>query len=129
MKGGSHGHKGDHHERHNAHSEHHHHAGHKGAVVHVHAKADGGKVMEKEPGKEHEDERTRSMVEEEERGEKRGGKVKGHEAKPRADRRARGGRMTPKSPFTGAGNTPKMSYESKLSHVDTGGMGDMPRPR
>lgn len=82
--------------------------------------AKGGKVME--------DERTKEMEEREERGEKRGGKVKGHEAKPRMDRRARGGRMTPKSPFSGAGNAPKMSYESKLSHVDVGGKGSTPRP-
>lgn len=114
------GHNGPHHEKHRAHSEHHHHAGHKGAVVHVHAKAKGGEVME--------DERTKEMVEREDRGEKRGGKVKGMMAKMRHDRRARGGRMTPKSPFSGAGNTPKMSYESKLSHVDVGGKGDTPRP-
>lgn len=86
-------------------------------------KAEGGKVKE--------DERTKEMVEEEDRGEKRGGKVKGHEAKPRADRRARGGRMTPKSPLTGAGDMhgPGTSYESKLSHINEGGKGSgQPRP-
>jgi hypothetical protein len=113
---------GDHKEEHKAHSEHHHHAGHKGAVVHVHAKAKGGKVME--------DERTKEMVDEEDRGEKRGGGVKGMKPKARADRRARGGRMTPKSPMTGAGNMhgPGTSYESRLGHIDEGGKGRETRP-
>jgi hypothetical protein len=83
-------------------------------------KAKGGAVKE--------DERTREMVDEEDRGEKRGGKVKGHMAKPRADKRARGGRMTPKSPFSGAGDAPKMSYQSKLGHIDEGGKGRDTRP-
>jgi len=127
MKSGSHGHVGKHEEEHKAHSEHHHHAGHKGAVVHVHAKAAGGRMEPPEP-KAKEDERTKEMVAEEDRGEKRGGSVKGKMTKHRADRRARGGRMTPKEPFSGAGSTPKMSYESKLSHVDMGGKGSEPRP-
>ena len=133
MKGHGHGHQGHgghhqggHHQGHHGHHGHHghqasHHQGHQGHVV-VIPKARGGKVME--------DERTKEMVEREDRGEKRGGKVKGHMAKPRADRRARGGRMTPKSPFTGAGNMhgPGTSYESRLSHIDEGGEGRETRP-
>lgn len=114
MKSGS----KEHHKEH--HSEHMHKGHHKGAVVHVHAKKDGGEVME--------DERTKEMTEREERGEKRGGPVKGKKTKERHDRRARGGRMTPKSPFTGAGNMTHMSYESKLSHTDDGGKGRETRP-
>jgi hypothetical protein len=38
-------------------------------------------------------------------GKKGGGKVFGDMPKPRMDKRARGGRMTPSSPFSGAGDT------------------------
>jgi len=113
------GHSGHHKEEHKAHSEHHHHAGHKGAVVHVHAKKKGGKVME--------DERTKEEVSEEMEGHKRGGEVKGEEARHRPDRRARGGRMTPKSPFSGA-DTGRASYQSTVKGVDEGGKGKEVRP-
>lgn len=113
------GHSGHHKESHMAHSEHHHHAGHKGAVVHVHAKKAGGKVME--------DERTKEEVRDEMDGHKRGGHVEGKKARMRPDRRARGGRMTPKSPFSGA-DTGRASYVSKLSGNDMGGKGKEPRP-
>lgn len=109
------GHKGKEH-----HSEHEHKAEHKGHVMHVHMKKDGGKVME--------DERTKEMVEREDRGEKRGGAVKGAAPKHRADKRARGGRMTPKSPMSGAGNVSHMPYEGHLTMNDMGGKGREPRP-
>lgn len=112
------GHKG-HHEHH---SEHEHKAHHKGHVahVHMHMKKRGGEVME--------DERTREMEEREERGEKRGGAVKGEKPKHRMDKRARGGRMTPKSPLSGAGHMTHMPYEGHLTHNDMGGKGREPRP-
>ena len=89
--------------------------------------------IEKKPGKEppegkaKEDERTKEMVEEEDKGHKFGGKVKGKAVGGRLDRRARGGRMTPKSPLSGA-EVKKMPYESSLKGVDTGGKGDRVRP-
>lgn len=83
-------------------------------------KAMGGKMIPP-------DSRTKAMVAEEREGHKAGGKVKGDAAKPRLDKRARGGRMTPKSPMTGA-TTKAMPYESTLSHIDTGGKGSQPRP-
>jgi hypothetical protein len=88
---------------------------HRGGRMH---KARGGKVMEHEPGKEFEDERTEGMVHEEEEGKKHGGKVKGHHPKHRMDRRARGGRMTPKEPFSGA-DGPNPAYAR--SHPPKGG--------
>lgn len=91
------------------------------------AKAAGGKTIGDVPP----DARTKAMVERERAGQKHGGKVKGAAPKPRADKRARGGRMTPKSPFSGAGDMtgPGKSYESKLDHLDTGGKGtSQPHP-
>lgn len=95
-----------------------------------HMKADGGKVMgEEKKSAVPEDERTKAMIAREEEVRKHGGKVKGHASKPRLDKRARGGRMTPKSPFSGAGDAPKMGYESRLDHIDVGGKGtSQPHP-
>lgn len=87
-------------------------------------------AMKKEPssGKPMEDERTREMVEREERGEKRGGRIGGHMAKARHDRRARGGRMTPKAPYSGA-DGPNPSYaRSSLPSPGTEGKGKEVRP-
>lgn len=81
----------------------------------------GGKVVE--------DERTKEMVAREEDGQKRGGMVKGKAPKARADKRARGGRMTPKSPMTSAANVSHMPYEGQLSQNDTGGKGKDTQPR
>lgn len=95
-------------------------------------KAEGGKVMGDE--RDHPvppDARTKAMVAREREGQKHGGKVTGAASKPRLDKRARGGRMTPKSPFSGAGDMagPGKSYESKLDHIDTGGKGtSQPHP-
>ncbi len=47
----------------------------------------GGRMMKKKEHKKH------------------GGKVEGHKPEHRADKRARGGRMTPASPLSGAGET------------------------
>jgi hypothetical protein len=102
--------------------------GHQGHVVVV-KKAHGGKVEGVErKEKPMEDERTEEMEKREMRGEKRGGAVKGGAAKHRPDKRARGGRMTPKEPMSGAGNMTKMSYEGSYSSNDTGGKGREPRP-
>jgi len=49
-------------------------------------------------------------------------------SKPRLDKRARGGRMTPKSPMTSAANMSKMSYEGTMDHLDEGGKGPSVRP-
>jgi hypothetical protein len=85
---------------------------------HVMKKADGGSVKPKE------DQRTKAMIGDGDRDDyKHGGKVAGKAAKPRLDRRARGGRMTPKSPFSGADTSKKMPYESKLDHLNEGGKG------
>lgn len=75
-----------------------------------------------------EDERTKEMVEEEEKSRKFGGKVGGAAPRVHLGRRARGGRMTPKSPFSGA-DVKHMSYETTLKGVDEGGGGKGgPRP-
>lgn len=94
---------------------------------------DGGRTEPAEP-KPKEDERTKEMVEEEEKGHKRGGAIKGRAAGGRLDKRKRGGglghfasggRMTPKSPFSGA-DTKKMPYESTLHGIDEGGKKALP---
>jgi len=132
--GHGHGH-GGHHQGHHGHQGHGHH-GHQGhAIVVVPGKkARGGKVKdgvrEESRGmspRPMEDERTREMEEREERGEKRGGKVSGHHAKARHDRRARGGRMTPKSPFSGA-DGPNPSYARSHPTTKFEGEGEHPRP-
>ena len=46
------------------------------------------------------------------KGKKHGGKIKGDAPKMRADKRARGGRMTPASPLTGAGNMSEPSAKN-----------------
>lgn len=93
-----------------------------------HKKADGGPVMEKEPGKKFADERTKGMEREEEEGRKHGGKVKGKMAHHRADKRARGGRMTPKEPLSGA-DGPNPSYaRSSLPKPGMEGKGDTVHP-
>ena len=90
---------------------------------HPHRKAeprkDGGRTEPKMP-KSKEDERTEEMVDEEEKGHKRGGEVKGKHSRHHLGKRARGGRMTPKSPFSGA-DVKKAPYESTLHGVDSGG--------
>ena len=88
------------------------------------ARKDGGRTEPHEP-KPKEDERTKEMVEEEEKGHKRGGHVKGRAMGGRLDKRARGGRMTPKSPFSSA-DTKKMPYESSLRGIDEGGKKALP---
>lgn len=94
-----------------------------------HMKAEGGKVEGVEKAsKPMEDERTREMVDREKMGQKRGGSVKGKPAMHRADKRARGGRMTPKEPLSGAGNMSHMPYEGHYSGNDMGGKGKDPRP-
>lgn len=93
-----------------------------------HKKADGGPIMDKEPGKKFEDSQTKGMVEEEDEGHKHGGKVKGHSAKPRADRRARGGRMTPKEPLSGADGANPEYARSSLPKPGTQGKGDEVHP-
>ena len=90
-------------------------------------KEGGGPVMEKEPGKVPADKRTDAMVAREKMGQKRGGSVKGAAAKSRPDKRARGGRMTPKSPFSGA-DGPGLGYEGHYSGNDMGGKGKEPHP-
>ena len=95
---------------------------------HMAKKNGGGPVMEDEPGKVPADERTKAMVARGMEGKKHGGSVKGDAAKHRPDKRARGGRMTPKQPLSGAGDMPHMAYESKLSGNDMGGAGKDPRP-
>jgi len=90
-------------------------------------KAMGGRTEPAEP-KAKADERTKEMVSEEEKGRKAGGKVMGSQSKPRPDRRARGGRMTPSSPFSGA-DGPNPSYaRSSLPKPGTQGKGDTVRP-
>lgn len=113
MKSGHHGHHG-----HQGHHGHHGHQGHQGHVV----------VVKKHGGKVKEDERTKEMVHEEEEGHKHGGKVKGEHGRHHLGRKARGGRMTPKSPFTGA-DVKKAPYESTLHGIDEGGKGShIPHP-
>lgn len=122
----AHGHASHSHQGHHGHQGH----GHQGhAIVVVPGrKAKGGPVMEKEPGKKMEDERTREMVSEEEEGRKRGGKVKGAHARPRADKRARGGRMTPKEPFSGADGPNPPYARSREPSPGTEGKGREVRP-
>jgi hypothetical protein len=88
-------------------------------------KAAGGSVA---PSKVPADERTNSMVKREMEGHKRGGEVKGAMPKHRLDKRARGGRMTPKSPLSGAGDMKRMPYEGTMDHQDEGGKGPTVRP-
>ena len=83
-------------------------------------KAEGGKVPA--------DERTDAMVKREMEGHKRGGKVAGCAPKARLDKRARGGRMTPKEPYSGAGNMSKSSYMGTNDRIDDGGKGPTVRP-
>lgn len=93
-------------------------------MVAKHAK--GGPVEPKER-KPKEDERTREMVDEEDEGHKHGGKVHGKHAAPRADKRARGGRMTPKEPFSGAdGANPSYARSHRSSKSE--GVGKEVRP-
>jgi hypothetical protein len=89
-------------------------------------RAKGGPVEPKER-KPKEDERTEEMVREEDEGHKHGGKVKGHHAMHRADRRARGGRMTPKEPFSGA-DGPNPSYARSHRRSESEGVGKDVRP-
>lgn len=90
---------------------------------HTMKKADGGKVARPIA-----DPRTDDMVKREMEGHKRGGKVEGKMPKHRLDKRARGGRMTPKSPLSGAGDMKRMSYEGTMDHQDEGGKGPTVRP-
>jgi len=91
---------------------------------HTMKKADGGAVDKKVPNSEP----VNSMVKREMEGRKRGGKVSGAAAKHRLDKRARGGRMTPKSPLSGAGDMKRMPYEGTMDHQDEGGKGPTVRP-
>jgi hypothetical protein len=86
--------------------------------------AEGGRTEPKEP-KAKEDERTKEMVAEEKEGHKRGGEVKGEKARMHLGKKARGGRMTPKSPFSGA-DVKKAPYESTLGGHDEGGRKALP---
>ena len=86
-------------------------------------KAAGGEVAKVPEGS-----RTEAMVKREMDGHKRGGKVEGKMAKQRLDKRARGGRMTPKSPLSGAGDMKRMGYEGTMDHQDEGGKGPTVRP-
>lgn len=89
-------------------------------------RARGGRTEPSE-GKPMEDERTKELEAKEKEGHKRGGEVKGHHSKPRMDRRARGGRMTPKEPFSGAdGENP--SYARSHAPSRSEGMGKEVRP-
>ena len=89
-----------------------------------------GKMPEKKAagGEVPPDARTRAMVSREKEGHKRGGMVKGAMPKARLDKRARGGRMTPKEPLSGAGNVKHMPYEGKWDWQDEGGKGPTVRP-
>lgn len=56
-------------------------------------------------------------------GHKKGGKVHGHHARHRLDKRARGGRMTPSSPLSGA-DGPDLGYaKSNMKSAGMGGKG------
>lgn len=129
---GHQGHHGGHHQGHHGHHGHHGHQGH--AIVVVPGKKKRGGKVAQERTESHEmeprpmeDERTKKMVEDEERGEKRGGKVMGHHTKARHDRRARGGRMTPKAPYSGA-DGPNLSYARSHPTTKYEGEGEHPRP-
>lgn len=72
----------------------------------IEKKAVGGQIKGAKPGKF-----------------KKGGAVGGKALVPSVARRARGGRMTPSSPLSGA-EAPNLGYaKSKLRKVDDGGMG------
>ncbi|HZT51707.1 MAG TPA: hypothetical protein VFA22_07235 [Stellaceae bacterium] len=117
---------------HKGHVEHEHH----GIVHHKHHKkggevdgekkhekrARGGKVgsadvahIERQHRKIHVPDRKREL--------KRGGKVEGEETRHRVDRRARGGRMTPHSPLSGADVKPLPYYASVKQTGGTKGAG------
>lgn len=56
-------------------------------------------------------------------GHKKGGTVHGHHARHRLDKRARGGRMTPSSPLSGA-DGPNLGYaKAHMKSAGTGGKG------